>query len=483
MMAVLALVEVSAIFTALCAVIFVWYRPALHGSLEIATALGVVAALALNVVSSLYYTDCYERRVVPGLRRFLARLPRCVAVAVLPLAAWHVLNPDTRIALITTGAAMLLVLPAVRAGFYRLLVAQPFVKRVLIVGSSPQAHKVAEAIEEEGIGRYVIVGVAEDGADADLPLARYPLLGPLHHLDKIIEATRPDRIVVALEDRRGRLPVPPLLDARLNNIVVEEGAELYERLTGKIAMESLTPSSLIFSPAFRPAPVAVAVGRLVSVIAAAIGLVALSPLLGLIALVIRAESAGPIFFVQERVGRAGRRFRLLKFRTMHLTSIETSEWARDNTERITRVGYWLRRFRLDELPQFVNILKGDMDLVGPRPHPVTNFSLFVTVLRNFPECGEQIPYYSLRSMVRPGITGWAQVRYRYANNLEEEIEKMRYDLYYVKHRSLWLDCRILAATVKTVLSGQGSVDVEPHPSTVTLEPEPEPAWKLVTKPR
>ena len=141
-------------------------------------------------------------------------------------------------------------------------------------------------------------------------------------------------------------------------------------------------------------------------------------------------------------------------------------------DRITRVGLWLRRFRLDELPQFVNVLRGDMDLVGPRPHPFSNFSLFVTVLRNSPECGEQIPYYSIRSMARPGITGWAQVRYRYANNLEEEIEKMRYDLYYVKHRSLWLDLRILADTVKTVLGGRESLDAPPAPHATTAASPP-----------
>jgi len=153
-----------------------------------------------------------------------------------------------------------------------------------------------------------------------------------------------------------------------------------------------------------------------------------------------------------------------------------SEWAGDNAHRITRLGRWLRALRLDELPQFVNVLRGDMDVVGPRPHPGSNFSLFVTVLRNLPECGEEIPYYSLRSMVRPGITGWAQVRYRYANNLEEEIEKMRYDLYYIKHLSLWLDLRILFDTVKIVLFGRGSMAPDAYrsdsahaaPSTISL---------------
>jgi exopolysaccharide biosynthesis polyprenyl glycosylphosphotransferase len=481
MIAALAVLEAGTIFAAISAALFVLEGAAAPGWTGVASLLGVAATLTLNALTALYYGDCYELRVVPSLGRFMARLPRCVVLAWLPLVGWRLLHPDIRLALIATGLLMVLVLPALRAAFYRILRARRLVERVLIVGSNPQAHKVVEAIEDEGAGRYVIVGVADDQVDADEPLSRYPVLGPLHHLDTVIGATRPDRIVVALEDRRARLPIRPLLEARLCGIVVEEGAELYERLTGKIGIESLTPSSLIFSTAFRPAPLARAVGRGLSLAVAAVGLVALGPLFGVIAAVIRADSPGPAFFVQERVGRGGRRFKLVKFRTMHMCGPPTSEWARDNRARITRVGYWLRKFRLDELPQFVNILKGDMDLVGPRPHPVTNFSLFVTVLRNFPACGEQIPYYSLRSMVRPGITGWAQVRYRYANNLEEEIEKMRYDLYYVKHRSLWLDLRILADTVKTVIATPGSVDVVRRPASETVEPDA--SWKLATKPR
>ena len=482
MMIALAIFESGAIFAALSALI-VWHRHVLHGWGDGIGALGVAASLTINTVTALYYGECYEHRVVPTLGRFLGRLPRCVALALLPLVAWQLLHPDARLALIGSGLLMVAVLPPLRACFYRVLRASVFVERVLIVGSNPQAHKVVEAIEEDALGRYVIAGVADDGGGGDAvePLSRYPLLGPLHHLGKVIEATRPDRIVVALQDRRGRLPVPPLLDARLCGIAVEEGAELYERLTGKIAIESLTPSSLIFSPAFRPAPIAMMVGRALSVAVAAVGLVVLAPVLGLIGVLIRLDSPGPALFIQERVGLGGRRFSLIKFRTMHVANgTATSEWARDNTDRITRLGYWLRKFRLDELPQFVNVIRGDMDLVGPRPHPVTNFSLFVTVLRNSPECGEQIPYYSLRALVRPGITGWAQVRYRYANNLEEEIEKMRYDLYYVKHRSLWLDLRILADTVKTVLAGHGAVEVEPNPNRTPVDTEA--AWNLATKP-
>jgi lipopolysaccharide/colanic/teichoic acid biosynthesis glycosyltransferase len=190
-----------------------------------------------------------------------------------------------------------------------------------------------------------------------------------------------------------------------------------------------------------------------SVPLAAAALILLSPLFVLVAIAIKLESRGPLFFVQERVGLKGKRFKIVKFRTMRPARGATSEWERDNQIRLTRVGRCLRRIRLDELPQLLNIVKGEMSLVGPRPHPVTNAPLFSMVMRNAPDCGAQIPYYELRAMVRPGLTGWAQVRYHYANDLEEEIEKMRYDLYYVKHRSALLDLRILVETIRVVLRG------------------------------
>jgi lipopolysaccharide/colanic/teichoic acid biosynthesis glycosyltransferase len=187
-----------------------------------------------------------------------------------------------------------------------------------------------------------------------------------------------------------------------------------------------------------------ALRRGLSIGAALVGLLALAPLLVVTAIAIKLDSGGPVLFRQDRLGLGGRRFRLLKFRTMHPAAGPTSEWADDNRERITRVGKWLRRFWLDELPQFVNILGGDMNLVGPRPHPVSNGALF----------SDAIPGYALRSTVRPGLTGWAQVRYGYANGLDEEAEKVQYDLYYVKHQSLRLDLLILLATVGIVVFGR-----------------------------
>ena len=198
----------------------------------------------------------------------------------------------------------------------------------------------------------------------------------------------------------------------------------------------------------------------------------LAPLLALIALAVKLDSAGPVFFVQDRVGLGGRRFSLIKFRTMHPAAGKTSEWVCDNGDRVTRLGRYLRKFRLDELPQLINVIRGEMNLVGPRPHPVTNFELF----------RQNIPYYSLRAAVRPGLTGWAQVRQGYANGLEEETEKMRYDLYYIKHMSAWLDLRILARTVKTVLCGRETVTKKRRASGVITAVGGELRWARAETP-
>ena len=469
MIASLALLDGCAIFAALCAATFGWHRPLTGDWVADSRALALLLSLTLGTLVALYYADTYDLRAVPGAGPLIARLPRCVAFAAIPLGAAYLCVPNAIVPAAIIIGAVLVALPAIRVPFYQLVHRGMFAERVLVIGTGPLARRALEAAEHEGRGRCVIVGVVDDEMDSeDVFVSPDERLGPLSRLDRIIKATEPDRIVMALAERRRRLPIPPLLEARLRGTMVEDGAAFYERLTGKIAIEALTPSSLIFSQDFRVPRMSLWLGRSLSVAVALVGLVALSPVIVAIAIAIRLDSPGPVFFVQERVGRAGRRFLLLKFRTMFVTDVAHSEWARDNADRITRVGLWLRRFRLDELPQFVNVLRGDMDLVGPRPHPFSNFSLFVTVLRNSPECGEQIPFYSIRSMARPGITGWAQVRYRYANNLEEEIEKMRYDLYYVKHRSLWLDLRILADTVKTVVGGREAPDAVPAPRAAVV---------------
>jgi exopolysaccharide biosynthesis polyprenyl glycosylphosphotransferase len=269
-------------------------------------------------------------------------------------------------------------------------------------------------------------------------------LGPPSQLAEIVERVRPARIVIAVTDRRDRLPLQVLLESRVCGIIVEDALEFYERLTGKMAIESLKPSDLFLSSkGFRNPRAAEILARIMSLVMVTIGLVLAAPLLAAIAVAIKVESPGPVLFVQDRMGKNGRQFGLLKFRTMHPSDERRSEWAGDNVHRITAVGGWLRRFRLDELPQLVNVLKGEMNLVGPRPHPTCNRKVFT----------DHIAYYQIRLMVRPGVTGWAQVRYGYANNLEEETEKMRYDLYYIKNRSLWLDASILVRTIFVVLGG------------------------------
>jgi len=364
------------------------------------------------------------------------------------------LGGSTLLAGLLVIAAFMLGLRGVRRGVRRL---RHVGERVLILGGSPLGRQVIDAIERLPRRRYTIVGVVDD----------------VENLGRVIEATRPDRIVVALDERRERLPLYRLVESLARGIVVEDVAEIYERLTGKLALEALSPSSVIFSRDFRTSRLQHALARALSFLVAMIGSIVLAPLLGVIVLLIKLDSRGPVFFIQERVGLSGRAFKLIKFRTMQPVSCPKSEWERDNYDRITRLGRWLRRFRLDELPQLVNVLRADMNLVGPRPHPVTNLGMMILAARNLNELtGDAIPYYSLRCAVRPGITGWAQVRHGYANNLDEETEKMRYDLYYVKHMSLWFDLRILVDTAKIVVRG-------PRPVTASTRreaaPEPRPS--------
>lgn len=332
--------------------------------------------------------------------------------------------------------------------------------RTLILGSGPLARALVREMTARPGGRHSVIGVVSERGESSPDLG-CQVLGNLDDLQRVIIAYGPDCIVIALAERRGRLPVDTLVEARARqHIPVEAGTDVFEALTGKLAIESLTPSNVIFSREFRRATTAQRVARALSFVCAAVGLLVLLPLLALLALVVKLDSPGPVLFVQDRVGLSGRRFPVYKFRSMRAATGRHSEWARDNGDRITRAGHWLRRYRLDELPQLFNVLLGDMNLVGPRPHPASNFEMFVLVSRNTPQHGGQIPYYSMRSSVRPGITGWAQVRYKYANGLDEEIEKLRYDLYYIKHHSVALDLRILLETVKVVLAGTGADALE-----------------------
>lgn len=455
----LALLEGLSLFVVGCSMILFWANTVLETWTDVAILTLKGFALAFCSVVAFYYSDLYDFRIVRNFGNFVSRLLQSFGVTFILLAGFYTVFPKANIAggpFVSSFLIVALLLLPLRAVSYAIMRSRPFVEGVLILGWSSLSEKLIQEIDAHPHFGYVIGGVVDEGTPVPEGQCPYPRLGSLQDLDTVIREVRPSRIFVALGERRGRLPIRDLLDARMQGILVEEGVQVYERLAGKLAIEALTPSNLIFSTDFKKSRLDLAVGRAVSLLASISGLVLLAPLFALIAAAIKLDSRGPVLFVQDRVGLNGQRFSLIKFRTMHPADRNTSEWAQDNSHRITRLGRWLRTFRLDELPQFWNILRGDMNLVGPRPHPVSNFELFV----------EKIPYYALRSVLRPGVTGWAQVRYGYANNLQEETEKMRYDLYYVKHLSFRFDLRILFDTVKIVLFGRGTSAAEPRRADV-----------------
>ncbi len=256
-----------------------------------------------------------------------------------------------------------------------------------------------------------------------------------------------DRIVVALDERRGSLPVDQLLLCRLRGIKVDDGVTFHEHLTGKLCVESLHPSSVIFSNGNSGRLYTYHLKRVFDILAALFGLLFFGPIFTLIAIAIKLDSKGPVFYMQERVGRDGTVFNLLKFRSMVVDAEQDGPiWAVENDRRVTRVGRFIRKLRFDEIPQLINVLKGEMSIVGPRPER----PFFVKKLER------EIPFYDYRHMVKPGITGWAQILYPYGATREDAIEKLKYDLYYIKNISPVLDLRIISETVKIVLFGKGS---------------------------
>lgn len=454
----LTLIETGFLFLIFCSLELQWIYPVRHDWRPVAGGLAEAFLLSSLFFVSSYYNELYNLRVVRSFSEFCSRLPQALGILYLlfaffykliPTAAWEARPLFSSLLNIVVVVSVLL---PIRGIFYFFLKSRKFADRVLILGTSVLAWKIAEEIEAAPHLGYVILGFVEDnhgaGGKGVSPHTPYPMFAPLERLEGIINQLHPDRIIVALAERRGRLPVRALLSARMAGIVVEDGIEVHERFTGKLAIESLAPSFLIFSKDFTKPKLQMAFRRAVSLMIATVGLILTSPLMVLIAVAIKLDSKGSVFFFQDRAGLDGRTFSLVKFRTMHPLEMGAAGavWRRDESSRVTRVGKWLRKLRLDELPQFVNILLGDMDLVGPRPEMVSNVKTMT----------EQIPYYSLRMGVRPGLTGWAQVKHGYSVSQEDVTEKMRYDLYYVKHMSPWFDLRIIVDTVKIVLLGRGS---------------------------
>lgn len=322
-------------------------------------------------------------------------------------------------------------------------------EQVLVLGSGPLATTVARELSKRDDLRLEMVGFVDkaerSGVDS---VFGYRMLGPVNELQRIVHELKIGRIIVALEDRRGALPVRPLVNLRVRGIPVEDAHTALAALTGRVWLETVRPSWFVYSDGFRRSRLTAVLKRAVDLCFGAVGLVASAPLMALIALAVRLDSKGPALYRQTRVGHGGRLFEVLKFRSMRMDAEAQNgaQWAEENDPRVTRVGKALRKYRLDELPQFINVIRAEMSFVGPRPErPV-----FVEQLR------EQIPYYDERHSVRPGITGWAQVQHSYGGTVEDSVRKLEYDLFYLKNMSILFDCAILLQTVRIVLFGRGA---------------------------
>ena len=323
-----------------------------------------------------------------------------------------------------------------------------FKKRLLIIGTGQLAVDLCHLILTKNRWLVNIVGFLDGKTErVGERLVNPAIIGIYDQLAQLVEQHHVDTIVVCLDDRRSILPVQSLLDCKAMGVNVLDGHHLFEEASGRLSIDSLRPSALIFSTGFRRRLPTLVSKRLLDVVVSAVGLAVLVPFLALIALLIRVDSPGSIFYRQVRVGLRGRPYMIWKFRSMRQDAEKSGpRWAQANDPRISRVGWWLRKTRIDEFPQLVNVLAGDMSLVGPRPErPV-----FVQDLRTV------IPYYDIRHTVRPGMTGWAQVKFRYGASREDSHTKLQYDLYYVKNLSLLLDVKILTHTIRVMMLGLGA---------------------------
>ena len=368
-----------------------------------------------------YYNDLYDLTVVHSKSELIVRILQGAGAAAVVLALVSAVVPWIIIGhgiFVTSLCLLIVAVPLWRLAFEGLTQDSNLEERVLVLGAGPSARAVVRQMLGQHDFPYHFVGFVEDrtGDDASAdPMA----LGTTTDLPALIARHRVDRIVVSLADRRGRLPIRELLQAKFEGVSIEDAATTYERLTGKILIDDIRPSWLIFSDGFRASRGTRWVKRLVDIVLAAIGLVLAAPLMLLAAVAIRLESKGPIFYCQERVGEKGRVFVLCKFRSMRVDAEQgTPVWARDGDDRVTRVGRFIRTTRIDELPQLWNVLRGNMSFVGPRPER----PFFVQQL------AAAVPFYLERHAVKPGVTGWAQVKYRYGSSVEDAMEKLRSDL-------------------------------------------------------
>ena len=412
-----------------------------------------ILLVTIVCILSLYYHDLYNFEIFSKeskLKVLVLRPLQTLGVASLVLALIYFVFPNLIFAKAVVMVSLLLIIALVlsmRLLYYWALQENKLTEKVLVLGTNDFSINIVNEIEQKPYKGFKVIGVLKDQKMFDYYLNGVPILGKV---DDVLEVTKKisyDRIVVSLMDQRGNLPLHQLLELKLNGKQIHDGAEFYEHLTGKIIVERMRPSYFIFSNGFKRGAVRQWVKRLVDVVCSLLGLTLSLPISFLTAMAIKLESKGPVFYRQERVGKGGRLFTLCKFRSMYVNAeTDIPVWAEISDTRVTRVGRVIRKLSIDEIPQMFNVLKGDMSFVGPRPER----PYFVDRLK------EKIPYYNQRHAVKPGITGWAQIRFRYGASAEDALEKLKYELYYIKNMSLLLDLAIVFETTKAVFMRSGA---------------------------
>ena len=416
-----------------------------YGSLKISLA-------SVVLILSLYLHDLYDFRIISRREEMTFRMIQAVGVSWAALAVIYYMAPNLEIgpgtALYAIAVTLFLLL-TIRLMLYWVLDHPLTGERILFVGGGLEEIDTVRAAAMQRSAGYRVVGFLGENGDGTGPgLQMVPRLGPVSELESVVQSEGIDRIVVGLRQRRDVVPVEALLRLRLNgNVFIDECSSFYERVAQKVHLDMLRPSWLIFSEHSRNTLVKLAFRDLVHRILALTGLIVSLPVAILTAILIKIESPGPIFYMQERVGKNDRRFKVIKFRSMRVDaeSNGTPVWSAVGDERVTLVGTVIRKIRIDEIPQFWNILKGEMKFVGPRPERPH----FVKQL------GQKIPFYEHRHLVAPGLTGWAQVKYPYGSSLEDARQKLEYDLYYIKNQTLMLDLLIVLQTFKIIVLGRG----------------------------
>ena len=412
-----------------------------------------VLLIAVVTQFSLYFNDLYEIRVPEGSLDLATRLMQAIGMTSIALAVIYFVWPDAIIGRWVFFLSLVFLigfLVSWRLLYNVVISRRMFTSKALMVGAGELAGDLLRAVRERTDLSYDIRGVFAH--PQELHMLEEANGVPVHQgfdgLCDLAEAEEASSIIVALDDRRGIMPYKELLNCKLRGIAVIDGESFYERITGKLLVEKINPSWLIFSEGFRKSPLSRLFKRVIGLVMSLVLLILLFPVMLVVAVAIKLESPGPVIFSQKRVGENGEVFMLHKFRSMREDAEKESGpvWATEEDPRITRVGRILRNLRIDELPQIWNVLKGEMSFVGPRPER----PFFVESLR------QEVPYYDERFTVKPGITGWAQIKYGYGASEKDALEKLKYDLYYIKNMSFALDLLVIFHTVKIVLLGRGS---------------------------